>query len=302
MDLELLRTFVALTDAPTMTEAATRRRVTKSALSQQLKTLESRLGLSLFERSRHGLTPTAAAIELASSLRHAFTIADDAVAALHEAHNLVRGEVRIGAPRPFAQAKLAGTFGNLLAQHPELLLDISFGTPSDLEARLRAGDIDLAVLTRAPDNQSAILQSTPIFQETFELAASPKYLARYGTPKSADDFSAQDHRFVVFDRDEPMHEAWWRATFGARTKKQGTIIARAASLDMMLALVRAGACLGVLPSYFINDHQQRAIVTLKIPRAKQATSTSTIHLAWRKGTSETARFLAAKNAIVRSLE
>jgi len=285
-----------------MTEAAAKRRVTKSALSQQLKTLEARMGVVLFERSGRGLRPTAAALDLAVSLRQAFAIADEAVAAARESHETVQGELAIGAPRPFAQAKLTSVFSQLLTDHPRLLLDISFGTPTELEARLIAHDLDLAVLTRSPsDDHGGQLESTPLFVETFELVASPKYLARHGTPKSLDDLVGGDrHRFVVFDRDEPMHDAWLRATFGraAANKQTTNIIARAASLDMMLTLTRAGAAMCVLPTYFIEKELAGgALTSIRIPGAKRAAK-STIHLAWRRGTPTSLRFMTVKAVLL----
>src|SRR5689334_12220911 len=106
MNLELLRTFVDAASAPSLGAAAERRHVTKSAVSQQLKTLEAQLGLRLFERTGRHVRPTETARALADTLRRAFALVDDALEAATETEAAVRGTLRIGAPRPFARVWL----------------------------------------------------------------------------------------------------------------------------------------------------------------------------------------------------
>ena len=56
LDLASLRSVVAIVDAGTMTRAAARLHLTQSAISMQIKRLESTLGSSVFDRSPQGLT------------------------------------------------------------------------------------------------------------------------------------------------------------------------------------------------------------------------------------------------------
>ena len=53
-----LRSFVTIADAGSMTRAAGRLFMTQSAISMQIKRLESSLGLSVFDRSSQGMKPT----------------------------------------------------------------------------------------------------------------------------------------------------------------------------------------------------------------------------------------------------
>lgn len=57
-----LRVIAALSQHGTVSAAAAALNMTQSAVSKQLKTVESLVGLSLFERARHGLVPTEAGI------------------------------------------------------------------------------------------------------------------------------------------------------------------------------------------------------------------------------------------------
>lgn len=248
MDLDLLRTFVIAEQADTLGSAARKLHVTKSAVSQKLKALETRLGVKLFERVGRNVRPTDAARTLAGSLRSAFALVDDAVETVRDEQGAIGGEVRVGAPRPFTASVLRPRIAKLLGAHPAIVLDLSFGTPTELEARLLAGELDLAVLARAPESDRVTTQE--LFVETFAAVASPKYFDRRGTPRALEDWD--DHRVLVFDRDLPMHAAFWRATYG-RAAMRGTIACRVASLDELRAFAEAGVGIAVLPDYFVED-------------------------------------------------
>lgn len=292
-NLELLRTFVSAEAAPTLSVAAATRRVTKSAVSQQLKTLEGQLGVVLFEKVGRNVRPTDAAKALATSLREAFAVIDDSVDAARERQGAVRGVVRIGAPRPFAAFWLRPRLASLLGAQPELVIEVTFGNPSELERRLVAGDLDLALLVRSPD--AAPLETVPLFVEAFDAVAAPAYVKAHGTPRTADDFAG--HRFVVFDADLPMHAAWWRATFGAKSPLRGTVACRVASLDEMRALAVDAAAIAVLPDYFVEEElRARALVSLT-PRSRKSVARNPIVLAWRRGVAETARLRAVRTAL-----
>jgi len=292
MNLELLRTFTDLARSPNLAAAAARRHVTRSAVSQQVKTLEAQLGLRLFERVGRGLRPTASAARLAAALGGAFAAIDEALDAARDAEGAIRGEVRVGAPRPFTRAYLRERLGRLIAAHGELVVDLAFGTPTELERALLAGDLDLAVLVRPADSDA--IETTRLVVETFAAVASPAYLRVHGTPHAAADFDR--HRLIVFDRDLPMHAAWWRATFGARAPLRGRVACRVASLDEMLALAVAGAGITVLPDYFLAPALTAREVVAVAPRARRR-ATNEILLAQRRGAIPSARIRAVRAAL-----
>jgi DNA-binding transcriptional LysR family regulator len=258
-------------------------------VSQSLKVLEAQLGMRLFERVGRNVRPTDAARALAESLRRAFTLVDDAVETARGVHGAIGGEVRLGAPRPFTAAFLRPRIAKVLGAHPDIVLDVSFGTPTELEARLLAGDLDLAVLARPAESDR--LTTIELYVETFVAVASPRYFDRHGTPRAPEDWDA--HRVLVFDRDLPMHAAFWRASYG-RAALRGTIAARVASLDELRALAEAGVGIAVLPDYFVADAIDRG--KLAAVRTKRA-ARNTIALAWRTGAVSPARVAVVRTAL-----
>ena len=148
---ELLRTFVCVADSQTFSDAANRQRVTKSAISQQIKTLETQLGVALFERVGRRALLTESGQQLAHAFRGHLHAIDDAVAAVASAHGDVRGNIRIGSPRPFARVWLPHRVTHLLREHPALNTTLVFGTPTELERRLADRALDFAILVRDPE-------------------------------------------------------------------------------------------------------------------------------------------------------
>jgi DNA-binding transcriptional LysR family regulator len=120
-------------------------------------------------------------------------------------------------------------------------------------------------------------------------------------PETKEAFLAA--RYIVFSDELPMHEAWWRASFGKRAPLPKSIVCRIASLDEMLALAEAGLGITVLPSYFIEESlAKKRLLVLWPPKARPGavprTAENTLHLVWRKGTIETARFRLVRDAIL----
>ncbi|WP_202637888.1 LysR family transcriptional regulator [Bailinhaonella thermotolerans] len=81
VSLRLLRAFLAVAEERHVGRAAQRLFISQPALSQDVRRLERELGVTLFTRSRAGMTPTPAGEEFAAEVRRALEILDRAVAA-----------------------------------------------------------------------------------------------------------------------------------------------------------------------------------------------------------------------------
>lgn len=282
---DLLRTFLLAASARTFGAAAAQRRLTVSAISQQMKALEAALGLPLFERVGRNVRLTADGQRLWQRLQPAAATLTEALHELSERYGQVAGQVAVGSPRGFGGIWLRPRLPRLLAAHPALQLSVDFDVPSVLERRLVEGALDLCILGRPSELPGVSTQ--PIATETFIAVASPA-LARQHR-----DFAQA--RYLVFDDDLPMLAPWWRASFGRSAKLQPQIAARVASLDELQALAEAGAGVAVLPDYFVADAvKARRLVKLATPGRP---ATNTLFLAWRSHAVATARFLSVKAAL-----
>ncbi len=119
---------------------------TQSAISQAVARLEAETGVTLLERDRGGVRPTAsgaALLEHADAILARIEAAEDDLAAIAE----VRGGRLRMASFPTAGATLMPlAIATFSAAHPDVELSLAEGEPEEITPRLRAGELDLALL------------------------------------------------------------------------------------------------------------------------------------------------------------
>jgi len=160
LDLDLLRTLVAIDDHETFSAAATELGRTQSAITQQMQRLEEQLGLGLFEKqgrnkllSRHGT-------KLLEYARQLLALNDEALRVLREGD--LTGSLRIGAPHDVADTMLPALLSHIARASPALRLEIHVGRSPFLMESLRRGEIDLTVSTREdPALDGIVLRTSP---------------------------------------------------------------------------------------------------------------------------------------------
>ncbi|SMQ14407.1 DNA-binding transcriptional regulator, LysR family [Streptomyces sp. Ag82_O1-12] len=160
-----LRVLRQIAECGSFTAAATRLGYTQSAVSRQAAALERSAGTTLFERRPDGVRLTPAGLTL---LRHARTILDCLSAAERDLTGTVsRTElVRLGLFLSAGAAILPLSLTRLAATDPQITVTTTEGTTPSLVRALRAGSIDLAVLTSRPPHRPLDGESPRLHVET----------------------------------------------------------------------------------------------------------------------------------------
>lgn len=141
------RTFLAVADAGSVTEAARRLFVSQPAVSADLAGLEEALGVCLFVRSRRGVRLTEAGEVLVEYVRSAFSLLEAGREKLRELSALESGSLRIGASDMTLRFYLLDHIAAFHAAYPAIRLTVTNApTPRTLEA-LRSGAIDFGVIS-----------------------------------------------------------------------------------------------------------------------------------------------------------
>lgn len=144
LDIDLIRTFIAVADHASMTAAANVRYLTQSAVSQQIKRLEDMLGQALFERDRRGLKLTPAGERLIAKGRRLIALNDDIWAEM--AGGSVSGKVRLGLPYDLVEPCIAPVIKAYAAAYPQVDISLTCAASPELISSLAAGALDLAVV------------------------------------------------------------------------------------------------------------------------------------------------------------
>ncbi|MDM0116312.1 LysR substrate-binding domain-containing protein [Variovorax sp. J22R133] len=142
LDLDLLRTFVAVVHNGSITAAANALHRTQSAISMQMQRLEEQVGCTLLLRKREGVTPTADGLWLLPKAQQLLALNDDVFAERKLAR--VAGLVRIGAAEHYATVVLPALLAQFCGKYPEVQFDLQIGIPSTMRPRLGM-DYDLVI-------------------------------------------------------------------------------------------------------------------------------------------------------------
>jgi DNA-binding transcriptional LysR family regulator len=149
LEIDLLRSFVAIAAHRNFTKAAQSIGRTQSAVSLQLKRLEEIVGERLFERSRNSveISPTGEAL-----LVYANRILSANEAALsHIRRPEAEGLIRFGAPDDYASYLLAPVLAAFRAEYPLIEFELTCESSVDLMPMLSHGEIDIMLGTHQSD-------------------------------------------------------------------------------------------------------------------------------------------------------
>ncbi|WP_118082890.1 LysR family transcriptional regulator [Streptomyces sp. CC0208] len=170
MDLDAVRTFVAVADAGRFQEAAHRLAVTQQAVSKRVAALERDLGARLFTRAPRGARLTIDGQAFLPHARELLRAAERAAASVRPGSRALRVDV-IG--RRLAPAELLRAFHRT---HPGIELDVVtlFDADAALTA-LRSGTIDASfrAVPHSPGQSADDIESVRVYDEPVQLLTGP---------------------------------------------------------------------------------------------------------------------------------
>jgi len=142
----LLRSFLAVAETLSFTDAARRLGVRQSTVSQHVQKLEQHTRRRLFLRDTHGVTLTA---DGAAMCDFAYAVLDaNERMARHFAGSAGRQKLRLGISEDFAVRQLADVLKSFREDFPDVDLDLSVGLSSALYRSYDTGDLDVIFAKR----------------------------------------------------------------------------------------------------------------------------------------------------------
>lgn len=145
--LDLLRTYVAICRQGSLSRVAAQTGRTQSALSMQMRRLESLLERHLFQRTGRGVVPTAEGEIFLGYATRILALSDEAVARLR--HTEISGGVRIGVAEEASAAMLPTLIARLHRAYPDILLDVVVDDSGALARLWREEELDIVIGTTA---------------------------------------------------------------------------------------------------------------------------------------------------------
>ncbi|MFG2503116.1 LysR family transcriptional regulator [Streptomyces sp. NPDC048441] len=295
LDLNLLRTFLAVYRSGSFTAAARLLGLSQPTVTTQIRTLERQVGRELFERLPRGVAPAPFADALAARVVDPL----DALAAVTghggPLDGAPAGPVHLAGPAEMLCHCALPALAPLVEKG--VRLRVTTGLTDPLLDELRAGRHDLVIATARPRGRS--LSSVALADEEFVLVAAPSWAERIGGDRriTAEGPGAlHGVPLVTYADDLPIARRYWRHVFGKRLTCEASVTVP--DLRGVLAAVIAGAGFSVLPHYLCRD--ALAAGTLALLHDPEDAPINTGYLVQRPGSADNPHVALVRDHLIQS--
>jgi DNA-binding transcriptional LysR family regulator len=169
MNYTQIRSFNAVTKHLSFTKAAKILSVSQSAISEQVKSVESRFKIKLFIRNGNGISLTDYGKKLYDITKDIDDIHEQALNLLKSSNKLTSGTLNIGTVAPIHLMPILSKFSQ---KFPKINCNIVFGNSVQIKGKLLSKEIDIGILADLTDQSQ--LYSKPLIRDKLLLFASVK--------------------------------------------------------------------------------------------------------------------------------
>lgn len=229
--------------------------ITASAVSQQLRILESEAGAKLLEPQGRGVRLTevgARLVEHADTILAAIEAAESDLAAAREE---VSGTLRVAAFPTAARAILPAVIADLGRAHPALRVTLRDLETDESLAAVRRDEVDLAVVDEYPEARirETGIDLEPLLEDPLVLAVPPG-MAGLEAPVAIADLA--DASWIMDTEASTIYRAVVRHCRSAGFEPR--VRSNCRDYSVIIALVEAGLGVALLPGLALRDRETRA--------------------------------------------
>jgi len=263
-----------------LTSAALALHTSQPGLSKAIRELEDELGITIFVRHGKRLTHlTDAGRAVIVIVERILLEIDNLKRSSSDWHNAQVGELRIAATHTQARYSLPPAIARLRAEYPEVTVRLHQGSPSQIVAMIRLGQVDLGIATEAI-GQQADLDSEDLFSWYHCAVALPSHpLCRLD---KVDLKALAEHDLITYDPQFAGRAHIDRAFNEGRLKPR--IVLEATDSDVIKTYVRLGLGVGIVSELAISPEDEtegapQRLVRLPIERpfARNTTRVAFLH-------------------------
>ncbi|WP_319772783.1 LysR substrate-binding domain-containing protein [Breoghania sp.] len=149
LDIDQLRTFIAIAELGSFTRAADAVNRTQSAVSMQMRRLEERVGQALFTRDGRQSRLTDSGYRLQDYARRMIRLNDETLTAFAEPELL--GRVRLGLPDDYAERLLPQVLAGFACINPTVEVVVECTGSIGVSEKVRRDELDLGIVTSCGD-------------------------------------------------------------------------------------------------------------------------------------------------------
>lgn len=202
MYIDQFKVFCDLAETASFSKAASINGITQSAVSQQVRAMEVKFGVTLVERGRRNfaLTPEGAALLEAS--RQILDVYNDLGARLHSLRDVISGALRIASIYSIGLHELPPRLKAFRERHPEVEVHVEYRRSSQVYQQVTDGEVDFG-LVAYPMRRTGLV--VDIFDEDdMVLICHPSH--PLAGARSVEPPQLAGQRFIAFEPDQPTRK------------------------------------------------------------------------------------------------
>jgi DNA-binding transcriptional LysR family regulator len=189
MDTRQLAAFCAVVERKSFSEAAERLGVTQPAVSQQIRSLEERVGQQLVDRSGRRVEPTEAGNRLYRSAQRLLALERQLLEEVTGgAEGPLRGQLAIGASTGPGGTVVPVLLCEFAEANPDVTVDLTISDTQTIVDRVARRELELGIVGATPRNRSVAYE--PFFRDEVVLVCPPGH-AFAGKTVSLDDLRGE---------------------------------------------------------------------------------------------------------------
>jgi len=249
--LELLRTFVRVSEVRSFTLAAESLGLPRSTVSEQVKALERLLGTQLFNRTTRRVQATQDGALLYERSKDLLSGMDEIESLFSADDAELAGRLRIDLPTMMARRVIIPALPQFLQRFPRLEVELSC---TDRQVDLLREGFDCVMRIGTLHDLDVVAR--PVGQLSMRNCASPAYLARYGVPQTPQELAG--HQLVHYVRNLGARSAGFEYLQGDELHYQAMAgVVTVNNAEAYSAACLAGLGLIQVPAVGVAEHLQR---------------------------------------------
>ncbi|CAL8479177.1 LysR substrate-binding domain-containing protein [Caballeronia sp. S22] len=260
MDIRQLRYFISVAEEGNFSRAAERLHISQPPLSQQIKSLEDSLRVTLFVRGRHGARLTRAGEALLVRARSIVGDCDSVEKLLRRVADGLEGYIRIGIINSVMYGPLPRTMHQFQKHNPEVEWTLHELLPDKQQEALVRGQIDVGFACSPTEHRE--LRSILVYPQPLVVALPDSH--PLADCRSVRLRVLSVDRFVLLNTQSPMIRGILAACITEGF--QPRVLHESADPETILSLVGAGVGISILPeSLSTTPRENVAFVALDEP-------------------------------------
>jgi len=252
IEISQLQSLAYVARHGSFSKAADELGVTQSAISQSIKTLETKVDVKLFYRSGKNLV-------LTSEGERLVTLADDvigdigkAVEQIHDSRHTMSGKICLGTLNGVGKSWLADKALTFSMKHPDIELSLTLGFQEKLVTEFERKKIDFLVL---PEYALPHEGERVFLMDEKSVLVAPKN-NDFNITDQMSLSQMQEVPFVQFEKNDPLTMQWFKGCFGKSPKKVTSRLT-INSHGYLLHAVAQGLGVAVVPEHVLNRSSQK---------------------------------------------